>query len=279
MAGYKVFCVYSQEIQLPVGKSPSEVIFFCSNRNERVSLQICASCKDRAVGVLEHSFSNHRCTPADEFCPVCDGGLAICTVCGGTEGSLTTHCPGTKAPAGYLEEVYNKNMDYQDGQWVALVNNSVVCTMVREAKNNRGFCINERCTSICDEAKKLINSKVPEDPTTNDTQKSEQDMAAKYQETVRHAMSMPWFNRMSKDNQQYYLLLGLTDEAGRVQRLYKNILTGDNKQDINEVMDGLSGVLWHIAALCNMEHIPLEDIITRSISVTLINSVQYATEV
>ncbi len=44
---------------------------------------------------IPHVYEVHeKCTR--ERCMVCDGGLSICTVCGGFEGSLLDSCPGVK---------------------------------------------------------------------------------------------------------------------------------------------------------------------------------------
>lgn len=51
-------------------------------------------------------------------CPVCDGGLAICRVCGLAEGSLTTDCPGVLVPAQVADLIYDGIMDFRAGQWV-----------------------------------------------------------------------------------------------------------------------------------------------------------------
>lgn len=47
-------------------------------------------------------------------CPICDGGLGLCKVCGGAEGSLTTDCPGFKLTASILDGVYTHGLDYKD---------------------------------------------------------------------------------------------------------------------------------------------------------------------
>lgn len=42
---------------------------------------------------MDHVYEKHEnCTR--DYCNVCEGGLAICTVCGGMEGSLLPECPG-----------------------------------------------------------------------------------------------------------------------------------------------------------------------------------------
>jgi len=51
-------------------------------------------------------------------CPICDGGIAVCKVCGLIEGSLTTDCPGKKCHSIHGENVYRGLIDFVDGQWV-----------------------------------------------------------------------------------------------------------------------------------------------------------------
>jgi hypothetical protein len=52
-------------------------------------------------------------------CPICDGGLSLCTVCGGAEGSMPTDCPGHRMQAEVSDAVYAGEVDYdrRDG-WV-----------------------------------------------------------------------------------------------------------------------------------------------------------------
>lgn len=48
------------------------------------------------------------------YCPVCEGGLFICEICGLSEGSLTTHCPGERVPYEIEQRIYNQgNLDYR----------------------------------------------------------------------------------------------------------------------------------------------------------------------
>jgi len=50
---------------------------------------------------------------------IVEGGLAVCKVCGGGEGSLTTDCPGEKIPYEKDQRVYAGKIDYREGQgWV-----------------------------------------------------------------------------------------------------------------------------------------------------------------
>lgn len=52
------------------------------------------------------------------YCCICEGGLIQCTICGGAEGSLPKHCPGTKMSAAQESAVYAGRLDFADGQWV-----------------------------------------------------------------------------------------------------------------------------------------------------------------
>ena len=49
----------------------------------------------KELAYLAHVYEKHEhCTSVN--CQICDGGLAICTVCGGFEGSLLDSCPGAR---------------------------------------------------------------------------------------------------------------------------------------------------------------------------------------
>lgn len=53
----------------------------------------------------------------DRHCIFCDGGLSMCTVCGGIESSLTSECVGHKLSEEILDSVYKEGKDYHHGQW------------------------------------------------------------------------------------------------------------------------------------------------------------------
>lgn len=46
-------------------------------------------------------------------------GLGLCTVCGGAESDLTTHCPGWKLPISIRTNIRAGVVDYKDGRWLA----------------------------------------------------------------------------------------------------------------------------------------------------------------
>ena len=51
-------------------------------------------------------------------CPICDGGLVVCTVCNGTEGSLPTECPGEAMTEEQQESIIRGGVDFVGGRWV-----------------------------------------------------------------------------------------------------------------------------------------------------------------
>lgn len=59
----------------------------------------------------DHTFEKHdKCDRL--HCPICEGGLSHCTVCGGLEGSLPTECPGRHMTAQEIEDVYAGKLDF-----------------------------------------------------------------------------------------------------------------------------------------------------------------------
>ncbi len=43
---------------------------------------------------LAHAYVKHEHCTNPGVCNICDGGLALCSVCGGLEGALLDVCPG-----------------------------------------------------------------------------------------------------------------------------------------------------------------------------------------
>lgn len=63
-----------------------------------------------------HLYEVHeKCEKA--HCLICDGGLAVCTVCGGAEGTLTTECPEYPLTRVQQQEVYAGRADFIGGGW------------------------------------------------------------------------------------------------------------------------------------------------------------------
>ena len=61
---------------------------------------------------------NCTCSDTTACRMICDGGLALCALCGHLEGSLTTDCPGTQTHSQYGDLVYAGTIDYRKGAWV-----------------------------------------------------------------------------------------------------------------------------------------------------------------
>lgn len=52
--------------------------------------------------------------PVSKTCPCEHCSLAVCAVCGGAEGTLTTDCPGKTIEVERHQELYETNLDYTD---------------------------------------------------------------------------------------------------------------------------------------------------------------------
>lgn len=63
----------------------------------------------------------YKCGCESYACQFCDGGLASCTVCKCIEGSLATECPGFDCYLTHGEDIYQRKIDFKDGQWVSMI--------------------------------------------------------------------------------------------------------------------------------------------------------------
>lgn len=60
-----------------------------------------------------HPWPKHRMHGCDDpACKICEGGLALCTVCGGAEGSMPSECPGTRMTDNQEVDVYSGILDF-----------------------------------------------------------------------------------------------------------------------------------------------------------------------
>jgi hypothetical protein len=58
------------------------------------------------------------CARCEEYGRECiNEALFTCETCGGCEGSLTTHCPGSRPDSLMLTMVMQKTADFRDGEW------------------------------------------------------------------------------------------------------------------------------------------------------------------
>ena len=69
--------------------------------------------------MMKHKYEKHTNCEINN-CLVCDGGLAICTICTLSEGWLTTDCPGHEVDYDTGEKVGKKQLDFISGKWVTL---------------------------------------------------------------------------------------------------------------------------------------------------------------
>jgi hypothetical protein len=71
---------------------------------------------------MKHTWLECNCN--EGHCPVCAGGLGICTVCGGAEGTLASECPGFELDEYVLDAIYKGGLDYIFGTWIVLPKNN-----------------------------------------------------------------------------------------------------------------------------------------------------------
>lgn len=68
---------------------------------------------------MNHKLITHKDCEIQN-CLICDGGLAICSVCGGAEGALTTDCPGIQLESYQLDSIHNGDIDFINEKWIEL---------------------------------------------------------------------------------------------------------------------------------------------------------------
>ncbi len=57
----------------------------------------------------------HACH--EDECFICNGGLALCNVCGGAEASMPTDCPGRRLTADELDAIQDGTINFKDGSF------------------------------------------------------------------------------------------------------------------------------------------------------------------
>lgn len=65
----------------------------------------------------QHIFVVHKDCQID-YCMICEGGLALCEICGGLEGGLPSECPGEPMSTETQEKVYAGELDFVGEEWV-----------------------------------------------------------------------------------------------------------------------------------------------------------------
>ena len=78
--------------------------------------------EEYVVREVKSSMNKHtwyECKCNNHGCQFCDGGLGLCTVCNGAEGTLTTECCGRKITEEEKEKIYTlQSLDFVDGVWI-----------------------------------------------------------------------------------------------------------------------------------------------------------------
>ncbi len=67
---------------------------------------------------MDHVWVLHEGRNCEYGCLICDGGLAVCAVCRGVEGSLTTDCCGERLEGEALDAIYRGFSNFVGGIWV-----------------------------------------------------------------------------------------------------------------------------------------------------------------
>lgn len=65
---------------------------------------------------MEHS--EHKCK--EDHCYICKNSFYQCSICGSSEGEVTTDCPGKQTSFSQRHSVLNKMIDFKDGKWIEL---------------------------------------------------------------------------------------------------------------------------------------------------------------
>jgi len=66
---------------------------------------------------MKHDLEKHKnCNK--EYCSICVGGLALCTVCGGAEMTLTTDCCERPLTEAECDLIINSELDFKNRIWV-----------------------------------------------------------------------------------------------------------------------------------------------------------------
>jgi len=85
-----------------------------------------------------------------------------------------------------------------------------------------------------------------------------------FQREASTVMSEPWFTALSLDARMAFLVIGLGQEAGEAQEVYKKAIPFQKERDKEKVAEELGDTLWHIATIATMEGISLADIMRKS---------------
>lgn len=65
----------------------------------------------------KHVRQVHEHLDGDENCSYCQGSLFTCSVCGASEGELTTDCPGRRTTQEERDAAMAGTLNFRDGEW------------------------------------------------------------------------------------------------------------------------------------------------------------------
>jgi hypothetical protein len=65
---------------------------------------------------MKHKYLKHE-NCKNHYCNICDGGLALCVICGCAEAELPSECPGGKVHSDLRDMIAQGRMDYIDGKY------------------------------------------------------------------------------------------------------------------------------------------------------------------
>lgn len=85
--------------------------------NNEENMKDLIICNQKHVPFVCQPYAHHHENGYDNDCNYCDYGLITCVVCGGSEGSLTTHCLGKKLDSVMEQMVAMGQADYINGIW------------------------------------------------------------------------------------------------------------------------------------------------------------------
>jgi hypothetical protein len=100
---------------------------------------------------MDHVYLTHERCSHEGCCPVCDGGLGICTVCGCLEGSLATQYPGVHCYNRHGELIYIGMVDFRNGRRVSLIPDYTVDELVAASRSQRVAICERLAVDVADQ--------------------------------------------------------------------------------------------------------------------------------
>jgi len=88
------------------------------------------------------------------------------------------------------------------------------------------------------------------------------ELVEQFQREASSVTQEEWFEQLGSMGQMAFLVIGLSQEAGEVQEIYKKWLArgAGLPKDLMHLAEELGDVLWHIAVICTLEGLSLTDV-------------------